>query len=289
MARGCRNDIAGFRVKNANLYTTRQISSMSFTIRPVMQFLLVIPFVCNISFSWVNRLRQKSFASAYNLFLDSICKCEGGSPLNNESAYLSHIGFAIHIYVQVEDNDIVVFRVYNANIYARKPLRSVSPSTLPSTPLSILIFRVLHTCVFIDVQLAPKSVSSAIRPSLNSICKCEGGAPEQRERLFITHSNLLFVSPAIGPRTPLRLLTLRGLNTFVFINGLCLRQKKFLLLAPRLFLNNVCRCGGEPLNNADSCLLHIWSFYAYKFSGCSNDGCGVRTHALSDWRLKPAP
>ena len=91
MARGCRNDIAGFRVKNGNLYTTRQVSSMSFTIRPVMQFLLVISFVCNITFSWVNRLRQKSVASAYNLFLDSICKCEGGSPLNNESAYLLHI------------------------------------------------------------------------------------------------------------------------------------------------------------------------------------------------------
>jgi hypothetical protein len=91
MARSWRNDIAGFRVKNVNLYATRQVSSMSFTIWPVMQFPLVIPFVCNITFSWVNRLRQKSVASGYNLLLDSICKCEGGNPLNNESANLLHI------------------------------------------------------------------------------------------------------------------------------------------------------------------------------------------------------
>ena len=37
------------------------------------------------------------------------------------------------------------------------------------------------------------------------------------------------------------------------------------------------------------CVLAQHNACMSEFNGLSHDTCGVRTHALSDWRLKPAP
>ena len=39
---------------------------------------------------------------------------------------------------------------------------------------------------------------------------------------------------------------------------------------------------------AAACLVALFRGLPLKLA-CADDGCGVRTHALSEWRLKPPP
>ena len=59
-----------------------------------------------------------------------------------------------------------------------------------------------------------------------------------------------------------------------------------------MFFNSNVR--SAPLGRAqhltdNASIQNVHSEYIGLSSKMANDGCGVRTHALSDWRLKPAP